>query len=101
MKTADGDYNFGPPSVAGEPQMWGIRVVTSPVIAIGTALVGDFATGARIWDREEVRVTFTESGALGAAGAEIFSRNQILFRGEERLALGVERPAAFCTVTGL
>jgi hypothetical protein len=31
----------------------------------------------------------------------MFTRNQVRFRGESRLALGVIRPASFCTVTGL
>ena len=42
-----------------------------------------------------------ESGALGAGAVEIFSRNQVVMRAEERIAFGVERPAAFCQVTGL
>jgi hypothetical protein len=31
----------------------------------------------------------------------MFVKNEIRFRGEERIGFGVERPAAFCEVTGL
>ncbi len=64
-------------------------------------MIGAFGVAATLWDREEARITFTESGLGDSVGAELFSRNQIRFRGEESVAFGVERPAAFCEVTGL
>jgi HK97 family phage major capsid protein len=107
-RDAGGDYQAGESGAftsadAGDARgdtLWGRPVVRSRAIAQGTALVGDF-TAATIWDREQARVTFAEQGGLGAGGVEIYSRNQVVFRAEERLAFGVERPAAFCTVTGL
>jgi HK97 family phage major capsid protein len=70
-------------------------VITSVAIAEGTALVGAFALGATIWDRETARVTFSESHD------DLYVKNQVIFRGEERLAFGVERAPAFCEVTGI
>jgi HK97 family phage major capsid protein len=99
-KDAQGDYLMGSPNVDGANDIFGLPVAISPVLAQGTALVGDFQQ-AQLWVREDARVTFAEQGALGTAGAEIFSRNQIVFRAEERAAFGVIRPAAFCQVTGL
>ena len=61
----------------------------SPVIAAGTALVGDFAR-CRLWVREDAVVSMTES--LG------FKTNTVDFRAEERVGFGVEYPTAFATV---
>ena len=86
---------------ADPERLWGKPIITSPVIAQGTVLVGNFQVGATVWDRESARITFTESGLADAgAGSELFTRNQIRFRAEERIAFGVERPAAFTEVTG-
>jgi HK97 family phage major capsid protein len=99
-KNANGDYYFGDPNADGAMQIFGIPVAISPVLAAGTAIVADWKQST-LWLREDARVTFAEQGALGAGGVEIFSRNQVVFRGEERAAFGVVRPAAFCSVTGL
>jgi HK97 family phage major capsid protein len=99
-KNAQGDYYYGPPNVDGAAELFGVPVAISPVLAVGTAVVADWQQ-SQLWIREDARVTFAEQGGLGAANAEIFSRNQIVFRGEERAAFGVVRPAAFCSVTGL
>jgi HK97 family phage major capsid protein len=99
-KTADGEYQAAPVTDDGVERLFGKPVITSPVIAQGTGLVGAFAVGATVWDREEARVTFSEVG-LNDSGEEMFTRNQLRWRAEERIAFGVERPDAFCTVTGL
>ncbi len=57
--------------------------------------------GAVVWDRESARITFNESGLSDDGETEMFTKNQIRFRGEERIAFGVERPAAFCSLTGM
>ena len=99
-KTADGDYLTAPVTDDDVERLFGKPVVQSPVIAEGTGLVGAFGVGSTLWDREEARITFTEQG-LNDSGNEMFTRNQVRFRAEERVAFGVERPAAFCSVTGL
>lgn len=100
-KDADGNYLTAPVTDEGPPKLLGKEVVTSPVIAEGTGVVGAFAAGATVWEREDARVSFTETGLGDTAGTELFSRNLVRFRAEERIAFGVERPAAFCAVTGI
>jgi HK97 family phage major capsid protein len=101
LRTADGIYIWGAPSAKEAPTIWGKPVITSPVIANGTALVGAFGVGAEVYEREGARVTFAETGLGDSAGQELFTRNQIRFRGESRLGLAVMRPNFFCTVTGI
>jgi HK97 family phage major capsid protein len=84
----------------GTLRLFGLEVISSIAIAQGTGLVGDF-NQCLIYDREMARVDWADTGGLGAANAEIFSRNQLVARGEERIGFAVLRPAAFCSLTGL
>jgi len=101
MKDSTGQYLAGPITDDGPPTLLGHEVVTSPVLSEGVAIVGAFAAGATVWEREEARVTFAETGLGDAAGEEMFSRNLVRFRAEERIAFGVERPSAFCQVLSI
>lgn len=98
-KTADGEYLAGDIIQSDPERLWGRRVVVSPVVTAGTAIVGAFGEAAVLWDREQARLTFSESGLADVAGKDLFSRNQLRFRAEERIAFGVTRPAGFCKVT--
>jgi HK97 family phage major capsid protein len=89
-----GTYLHGNPDDSTTPTLWGKKVIISPVLTEGTALVGSFATGAAIYDREQPRVDFTDGG-------DLFSKNQVIWRGEERVTLAILRPAAFATITGI
>lgn len=80
--------------------LWGLPVVTTPVIAAGVGLLGDFVGGARVRPREQARVDWSENvyrpDALGVGdGASDWERNMVSFRGEERVGLEVLRPSAF------
>lgn len=77
------------------PPIWGLKPVVTTAIAAGTALVGAFKLGAQIWQREGIRVDSTNSNE------DDFNFNRISLRVEERLALAVYRPSAFCTVTSI
>jgi HK97 family phage major capsid protein len=100
-KAADGT-NLTAPIVEADPErLWNLPVVTTRAIAQGTGLVGAFGVGAKVYDREDATVRIAEAGGLGAAGVEIFSRNQVVMLAEERIAFAVERATAFCSVTGL
>jgi HK97 family phage major capsid protein len=90
-----GDYIHGSPNSSTTPQLWGKQVITSPVLDAGTALVGAFQQGCAIYDREQPRVDFSDQSG------DLFSQNQILWRGEERLAFALFRPEAFATVSDL
>jgi HK97 family phage major capsid protein len=97
-KDANANYLAGGVVESDPDRLWGLPVIASSALAASTAVVADFATGAAFWDREEARIEYAASGALGVGGAEIFSRNQVVFRAEERVAFAVVRPSAFCIV---
>lgn len=89
LKDAQNNYLYSAFSSGMETRLWGLRVVESDAIAAGTFLVGAFAMGAQIWDREAANVI------LSTEDADNIQRNMVTIRGEERLALTVYRPAAF------
>lgn len=93
-KNANGEYYFGPPSLQGDLQLWGLPIVTSPVVAAGTAIVGKWDE-AVLWVREGITVSATDSHQ------DFFTRNMVVVLAEGRYAFAVPRPFAFCTVTGL
>lgn len=101
-KDANNQYYAGGPFTGAygnngiAPDMlWSKRVVVTTAIAENTALVGSFRLGAQIWQREGIRVEATNSHE------DDFAFNRIALLVEERLALAVYRPSAFCTVTGI
>lgn len=75
--------------------IWGLPAVITTAIAAGTALVGAFQLGAQVFFREGIRMDSTNSNQ------DDFVKNLITIRVEERLALAVYRPKAFCTITGI
>jgi HK97 family phage major capsid protein len=99
-KDADGAFLLGPaggPGGAGDPDMlFGqLRVISTAVMPLGTALVGAFAEGATIYEREDATVAISESHG------DQFVKNEVTVRAESRITLAVERPAAFCSVTAI
>lgn len=96
-KDTNGQYHgAGPFSGADQVErVWGMRVRVTPMIAQGTALVGAFQPHAQIFRKGGVRVV------ASTEHASFFVENKVAILAEERLALAVYRPAAFCTVTGL
>jgi HK97 family phage major capsid protein len=95
-KTTNGDY-YGPGMFAAlpAPALWGLPVVPTTAIALGTGLVGAFKTGAQFWKRNEITVQASNSHA------DYFVRNLVAIRAEQRALLTTYRPSAFCKVTGL
>ena len=77
------------------PPLWGLPVVATPAIVAGMALVGAFKTGAQVFYREGITLDMTNSNV------DDFVKNLLTLRCEERLALAVYRPKAFCQVTGI
>jgi Phage capsid family len=84
----DSDGAFGTPPT----QMWSLPLIQSPVVARGTALVGDWSQGATLWVREGVLVRSSDSDQ------DDFLKNRITLLGEGRYALTVERPVCFAEV---
>jgi HK97 family phage major capsid protein len=100
-KNANNDWVLSPIIDEAPDRLFGIPVLQSPAITVGTGLVGCFKAGACLWIRNQPEVAIAETGLGNAAGEEMFSRNQLRYRAEERVAFGVIRPALFCTVTGI
>jgi HK97 family phage major capsid protein len=100
-KNANADYYAANVAQQDPQTLWGKQVIASPVIAQNTGLVGAFGVGCVLYDREEARVDYTESGGFGTNSDEIFSRNEVVFRGEERVAFLVTRPQAFTSVASI
>lgn len=88
-------YANGPFADAQNPALWGKRVVVTPAMAAGTALVGAFAQGGQIFRKGGLTVEASNSHN------DFFQRNLTAIRAEERAALAVYRPGAFGRVTGL
>jgi HK97 family phage major capsid protein len=93
-RTADGIYILGNPAIAGPMQLFGLPVALNEAIDENTALVGDFQNYCRIYDRRGLSIQ------VGYVGDQFKEGKQTL-RADIRVAFVVERPAAFCTVTGL
>lgn len=89
-----GQYLMGPPSVTGATTVWGIPVVETDAETENTALVGDFAMGATLFDREQAAIR------VGTIDDQ-FVRNMQTILAELRAAFVVWRPTAFCRVTGV
>lgn len=75
------------------PRIWGLTVVVSTVIAAATGLLGSFAEGATLWERDGITLLMTDSHASN------FTSNILTLLVEMRAALTVWRPAAFVAIT--
>lgn len=93
-KDGNQNYMLGNPRASADQlnSLWGMSVATSPVIAQGSMLIGDFRQ-AIVWDRHRPRFQMTNSHN------DNFGRNIITMRLEERLAFGIRKPSAFRVVT--
>jgi HK97 family phage major capsid protein len=80
-------------AVGGEKRVWRLNVVDSPAMAEGTSVVGAFGTGAKVFDREQVRID------VSSENRDMFERNALTLRCEERLGLVVDRPESFVELT--
>jgi HK97 family phage major capsid protein len=86
---------YGNGAYVAPKYLWGLPIVETNAIAQGTALVGDFRLGAQIFQRTGIDVkTFDQN-------EDDVNFNRKTIRVEERLALAVYRPSAFCTVTSI
>lgn len=86
-----GQYGNG--GVIEQPPVWGLRTVVTTAIAAGTVLVGAFQQGASVIRRQGLTVEIANQNE------DDFVNNRIAIRIEERLALAVRYPKAFCKVT--
>lgn len=100
-KDANGQYygggyfqgEYGNGVILSTPPLWGLRTVVTPAVSAGTAVVGAWGTAATAYRKGGVRVESTNSHASD------FTSNLVTVRAEERIALAVRVPAAFCKLT--
>ena len=94
-KDANGGYSHADPLAGDAFTLWGLPVLSSVAMTLGTALVGAFAGYAVVYDRQQATVEFARESGTN------FATNAITFRGESRIGLAVTRPTGFVQVTGL
>jgi HK97 family phage major capsid protein len=91
-----GRYIFEPNTENGAAAtIWGLNTVVSPVTSQGTALVGDYKTGARMWLRTGLTVT------ASTEHLDFFTRGMVAILAEMRAAFATIQPRAFCQVLSL
>lgn len=93
-KNAQGAYYFGNPNIGDSFQIWGLPIVQTPAVPVGTAIVGKWDE-AMLWVREGVNLSASDSHN------DFFIRNMVAVLAEGRFAFAVPRPFAFCLTTGL
>lgn len=94
VKGADERYlGAGPFSAAQGPTLWGLQVVVSENIAANTVLVGAFRDAAFLARNGGLTLRTSDSHS------DYFKKNKVAVLIEERLALGVYSPLAFCELT--
>lgn len=81
-------YYYGGPANLGQPRLWGLPVVESEGMTVGTAVVADWRM-AILWDRLQTAISMSN------AHADFFIRNLVAILAEMRAAFGVIRPSAF------
>ena len=81
-----GAYLYGAPGTAAGGMPFGVNVVMSPFMPAGQFLIGALRSSAIIYNRQGAVV---EMGFVN----DDFTKNLVTIRAEERLGLGVDRPA--------
>jgi len=73
------------------PRLWGLPVVESEAVPVGTGLVADFSTCV-LWDREQASISVSDSHS------DFFIRNLVAILAELRAAFGVLKPNAIVEI---
>jgi HK97 family phage major capsid protein len=94
-KDLNGQYLLGPATLDPmQARPWGLQVRVTTNAIENTGLVGAF-NQAQIFRRSGIAI------AISTENEDYFIYNKLAVRAEERLALAVYRPAAFCKVEAL
>lgn len=91
--TGDNHYDHDPLEDAEDWRTWRVPVLRTRAIPAGKCLVGDFARGVIIRDREETTVRMAQQHL------DWFTLGKVAIVAEKRLALPVKVPSWFCEVT--
>jgi HK97 family phage major capsid protein len=93
-KDSYGRYILGDPMQSTTPNIFGLNLVSSTSMPVGTFLVGSGSSvAAEIRDRMEMQV------ALSSEHQDFFVKNLVAIRAEKRLALVVKRGTSYVTGT--
>jgi capsid protein len=95
LKTADGQYIWGHPSMVGPFTIWGIPVVETTAVTATKAVLGDYANFSELAMRRGIDVQVSNSHS------DYFVKGKLAIRADMRCAAIHYRPKAFGTVTGL
>jgi HK97 family phage major capsid protein len=93
-QNAQGDYQFGPPTLVGADTMWGLPVAQSEALTVSNAVVGAFTTYSQLLYKKGIEV---QAGWIGTQ----FIEGKMTLRADLRAAFVIYRGAAFAKVTGL
>jgi HK97 family phage major capsid protein len=91
-KDLNGNYLLGPATSGADVRPWGLQVRVTTGALENTALVGAFTPDAQVYRRSGISI------AISTENEDYFVKNKVAVRAEERLALAVYKPAAFCKV---
>lgn len=89
LKDGEGRYLIANPQERANPSLFGLPVVQSLAMTVGTFLVGAFQASATLYDRWGVRVE------VSTEHSDYFVRNLVAILCEERLGLAVKRATGF------
>jgi HK97 family phage major capsid protein len=96
QKTTFNSYILSPdPSTGQVESLFGVTVVVNTFIPAGTAIVFDTTQAVLAWTRLGMVMQVNQFGDTE------WTNNLVSFRVEERVNIGVRRPSAVVTVTGL
>ncbi|MCX4912813.1 phage major capsid protein [Streptomyces sp. NBC_00687] len=95
LKTADGQYIWGHPSMVGPFTIWGIPVVETTAVSATKAILGDYANFSELAMRRGIDVQVSNSHS------DYFVKGKLAIRADMRAAAIHYRPKAFGSVTGL
>lgn len=91
-KGSDGHYIWLNVQTGVGLRAFQMPIVVTSAMLVGDGLVGAFANGAQIWDREEATIEVSNSHA------SYFISNLLAIRAEERLMFPISRPEAFVSI---
>jgi HK97 family phage major capsid protein len=94
-KDKNENYLLGPATAEGPARVWGLEVRVTTNMLENTALVGAFRPHAQIFRRSGIDI------AISTEHSDYFIYNKVAVRAEERIALAVYRPAAFCKIEAI
>jgi HK97 family phage major capsid protein len=93
IKDANGNYIVAVNvAIGAEKRIWQMPVISTPAQQEGTALVGAFGLGAKVYDRQQSNIRVAEQHA------DLFLRNAVAILAEERVGMTVSRPESFIKI---